>query len=196
MTVYAPVYAATLTILAAGSPHGGEGAGSPFAGDVGSAFWTLLVFILVVIILGKYAWGPILKGLQKREDFIHDSLEQAKKDREEAETRLRDYEQKLGGAQAEASKIIGESRREAEDLKRSIEEAAKNEAAAMIERAKREIGLATDTAVKELYDLSGKLATDIASRIIRKEVDVREHERLISESIEELGRVARKNGTR
>jgi len=174
---------------------GGEGAGSPFAGDVGNAFWTLAIFVLVVIILGRFAWGPILNALQKREDFIRDSLEQAQKDRDEANARLREYEEKLTDAQAAAASIVDESRREGETLRRKIEQDAKKEATAMIERAKREIGIATDTAIRELYDLSGKLATDIASRIIRKEVDVREHERLIAESIDELSNAARDNGS-
>ena len=60
----------------------------------------------------------------------------------------------------------------------------------MVERARREIGLATDTAVKELYTLGAKLATDAASRIISKELSPHDHERLIAESIEELGRSA------
>lgn len=65
----------------------------------------------------------------------------------------------------------------------------------MLERAKREIGIARDTAVRDLYDLSGELATNIASRIIRREVDSAAHERLISESIDELVKLGG-NGTK
>ena len=71
--------------------HAAEGAGlSPFAGNVGNALWTLVIFLLVVTVLGKFAWGPILALLQQREEFIHRSLADAKRDREEAETRLKD----------------------------------------------------------------------------------------------------------
>ena len=170
---------------------GGEGAASPFAGDVGAALWTLIIFVAVVLVLGKFAWGPILGALQKREDFIRDALAHAKKDREDAEARLAEYENKLNAAQAEARAIVDESRRDAEAVKHRIEDETKSEAAAMVDRAKREIEIATDTAVKDLYDLSGKLATNIASRVIRKELDEREHERLIAESIEELGKIDR-----
>jgi len=180
-------------VPAAAEEHGGGGA-SPFAGDVGNALWTLIIFVLVVFVLGKFAWGPILRALQKREDFIQDSLERAKKDREESEARLKEYSDKLVAARAEATAIVDEGRRDAEVLKRKIEENAKAEAAATIERAKREIDLATTTAVNELYRLSAKLATDVASRIIRKELDDREHERLITESLEELQRLGG-NGT-
>lgn len=172
---------------AAAEEHGGGV--SPFAGDIGNALWTLIIFVLVVFVLGKFAWGPILRALQKREDFIRDSLERAKKDREESEARLKEYSDKLVAARAEATAIVDEGRRDGEVLKRKIEENAKAEATATIERAKREIDLATATAVNELYTLSAKLATDVASRIIRKELDDKEHERLITESLEELQRL-------
>src|SRR6185436_7204569 len=58
---------------------------SPFAGNVGNAVWTLLIFVIVVVILGKFAWGPVLSLLKEREDFIHKSLADAKRDRDEAE---------------------------------------------------------------------------------------------------------------
>lgn len=178
------------TLAAGGGTHEGD-AISPFAGDLGNVIWTLVIFALVVFVLGKFAWGPILGALQKREDFIRNSLKQAKKDRREAETKLKDYMDKLAAAKAEATAIVEEGRRDAEEVKRKIEADGRKESEAMIKRAKREISIATETAVKTLYDLSGKLATDMASRIIRKELDPKDHERLIAESIEELSRVGR-----
>ncbi len=136
--------------------------------------------------------SPILGALKTRENFIRDSLEQAKKDREEAEARLREYMAKLEAARAEASAIVQEARRDAEVLKRKLDEEAKAEAAATLERAKREIGVATDTAVKELYSLSAELVTDVAAKLIRKELDAKDHERLIAESIEELEAASRR----
>ena len=163
---------------------------SLFTGDLGNIFWSLLTFLLVLVVLGKFAWQPILGALQKREDFIRDSLQQAKKDREEAQALLKQYADKIDAARAEATAIVEEGRRDAGAVKVKIEDAAKAEAKAMIERAKREIGLATDTAVKELYTLSANLATGVASRIIGKELSAADHERLISESIAELSSAA------
>lgn len=178
----------TASALASG---GGAGSPSPFAGDVGNALWTMVIFVLVLLVLGKFAWGPVLGALQKREEFIRDSLLQAKKDREDAETRLREYTARIQGAGAEATAIVDEGRRDAEALKRQIEADAKVEAGKLIERAKREIGIASDTAIKQIYDLSGKLATEIASKVIRKEVNQQEHSRLISESLDELRKASR-----
>ena len=157
---------------------------SLFAGDLGNSFWTLLIFVVVLVVLGKFAWGPILNTLQTRENFIREALEKAKREREEAEGRLREYEERLAGARAEASAIVEEGRRDAEVVKRRIEEEAKRQADLTIERAKREIQIATDTATKELYQLSARLATEMAARVIGRELTMQDHERLIGEGID------------
>jgi F-type H+-transporting ATPase subunit b len=161
-----------------------ETAPNLFAGDLGNVFWTVLIFVVVLIVLGKFAWGPLLRSLQGRESFIHDALASAKRDRDAAEARLREYEERLASARAEATAIVDEGRRDAEVVKRRIEEAAKVEADKMIDRARREIHLATVTATRELYDLSAKLATDLAARVLGREITAKDHERLISEAID------------
>jgi F-type H+-transporting ATPase subunit b len=155
-----------------------------FAGDVGNAIWTLLIFGLVVFVLGKFAWGPILNTLQTRETFIREALEKAKHERETAEERLREYEARLAAARSEASAIVDEGRRDAEVVKRRIEEDAKREADKMIERARREIQIATDTATKELYTVAARLATQVAAQIVGRELKAEDHQRLIAEAIE------------
>lgn len=179
LVLAAPAYAAE-------EGHGGEAANNPFAGDIGNALWTLVIFGLVVVVLGKFAWGPLLKSLQAREEFIRESLEKARLEREMAELRLREYEERLATARAEATAIVEEGRRDADAVKRRIEEDAKREADKAIERAKREIQIATDTATKELYTLSARLATDMAAKVIGKELSPTDHERLIAEAIEGL----------
>ena len=174
---------AVLPLLAA---EGGE-PGGVFAGDVGNVLWTLGIFGTVVLVLGKFAWKPILNGLQAREAFIRESLEEARRDRAEAELRLKQYEERLNSARAEATAIVEEARRDADVVKRRIEEEAGVEAGLLVERAKREIGIAKETAVKELYSLSAKLTADVAGRILAREITTQDHERLIRESIARLG---------
>ncbi len=168
--------------------HGGGA--NIFAGDVGNAIWTLVIFLAVVVVLGKFAWGPILKGLQARESFILESLEKAKKERDEADARMKLYEDKLAQARTEVTAMVDEGRRDAEVVKRKILEEARQEAEKERERTKREIQLATDTATKQLYALSARMATDLAGRIIGKELTPQDHERLIAESIQELSSAA------
>ena len=192
----APAAALAAALLASSAALAAEG-GAPeagvsvFAGDVGNALWTVIIFVLVLVVLGKYAWGPLLAGLQKREAYIRESLEAARRDRDESEARLREYEERLAAARGEATAIIDQGRQDAEAVKRKIEELAKQEAAKMIERARREIDAATAEATRQLYALSAQVATELAARIIGRELEAKDHQRLIAESIEEIA--ARRN---
>ncbi|TNF70722.1 MAG: ATP synthase F0 subunit B [Acidobacteria bacterium] len=163
-----------------------EGEVNLFAGDIGNAIWTLVIFLAVILVLGKFAWGPMLSGLQRREQFIRDSLEQAKQDREAAEAQLAEYRNKLDTATTEAHEIVEKGRRDAEEVKVRIEERARSETDLMVERAKREIDLAKQAAVKELYETGIALGSDIASRVLGREISAQDHEDLISESIDQL----------
>ena len=191
MRIEIPRLSLALTTLLFAAPAlaaGGEGAsnGNIFTGDVGNIVWTLVVFLLVVFVLGKFAWGPILAGLKQREDFIHDSLAKAKEARDEAVAQLKQYEDRLANARAEASALVEEGRIDAEAVRRDREAKAKEEAELLLQRAKREIGIAKETAIKELYTLSGRLATDIAAKIVQRELKPEDHERLIREAIDQL----------
>ncbi len=147
-----------------------------------------MIFVLVVWVLGKFAWGPVLSGLQGREDFIKNSLEEAKNEREEAKALMAEYRSQLDAARSEASEIVEEGRRDAEVLRGKTEEQARAEADATVERARREIELAKESAIKDIYVQGASLATDLAAKILGAEIDPSAHDRLIRESIDELDR--------
>jgi F-type H+-transporting ATPase subunit b len=177
------------------APHGAaaEAHGAPegglFAGDVGNAIWTVVIFVLALAVLGKFAWTPILKGLQGREQFIRDALAAAKTQRDEAEARLAEYEAKLAAARDEVDAIMDEARRDAEAVRLREEERAREEAEKTIARARREIEIAADTAVKDLYARAARLATAAAGAVLRREIRPEDHERLVAESIAALDRL-------
>ncbi|MEO1085216.1 MAG: F0F1 ATP synthase subunit B, partial [Acidobacteriota bacterium] len=166
---------------------------SIFGGDLGNVLWTLLTFGLTVFVLGKFVWGPLQSMVAKREDFIRDSLEQAKADRASAEARLAEYEERLAEARAEATALVEEGRRDAEATRVRLEQEARTEADKMVERAKREISIARETAVAELYEHAGRAATDIAGRIVGRELAAADHEKLISDAIQELSSQSKPN---
>ncbi len=180
--------ATALLLAPAAFAAAGEPAEAPnvFAGDVGNAVWTVIIFLLVLVVLGKFAWGPLLTGLQQREGYIRNSLEGARREREEAAALLREYQEKLAAARTEATAIIEEGRRDAETVKHRIEEHAKQESDRMIERAEREIDAAKTEATRQLYALSASLATELAGRILGREIAAADHERLIAESIADI----------
>ncbi len=176
--------------IALASPEAaGTEQSSPFAGDFGTALWTLVIFGAVLWVLSKYAWGPILDALQGREQFIRDSLEQAKRQRDEAEQRLKEYEEKLADARTETAAILDEARRDAEALKAREGDRTKAEADKLLDRAKREIEIAKDTAIKDLYSRAAALATTAAGRILEREISPSDHERLIADSIAAIERM-------
>lgn len=182
-------FALTAGLLLAASPILASEAGAqggPFEGNIGNALWTLIIFALVIVVLGKFAWKPILGGLQQREEFIRTSLTQAKADREAAEARLKEYTDRLNSARSEATAIVEEARRDSEALKRRFQEETQEEANRTIERARREIKIAQETAVKELYVLTARLTTDVAGKILEREINPADHDRLIRDSIQAL----------
>ncbi len=157
-----------------------------FAGGLSNAIITLVVFVIVVTILGKYAWPPLMKRLEEREETIRGSLLHAKQEREAAEKLLADYQAQVAKARDEATAIVEEGRRDAEAVRQRMHEEARAEADQMIERAKREIGLARDAAVKELYDQTAELAVNVASGIIKKSLSPTDHGDLVQQSLEQM----------
>lgn len=159
---------------------------SVFAGGLGNAVLTLIIFGIVVAILGNKAWPQLLKVLNDREHSIRTSLENAKREREAAEKLLAEYKRQIDAARAEASSIVDEGRRDADVVRRRIQDDARREADEMVARARREIQLASDTAIKELYDKTADLAVQIAGGIIHKELRADDHRTLVSESLERM----------
>lgn len=171
--------------LAWGAEHA-EGEVNLFGGDLVISLCTVLIFVLVLVVLGKFAWGPLLTALQNREKFIRESLASAKRDREAAEATLREYEQKLERARDDASALVEEGRRDAEAAKRRIEEDARASAGAMAEQAKREIGVARDAALRELNEQSAQLAMTMAGAVLKRQLSPEDHRRLVQDALAEL----------
>jgi F-type H+-transporting ATPase subunit b len=159
---------------------------SPFAGDLGNAIWTLVIFVIVVVLLGKFAWGPVLGLLKQREEFIRTSLSDAKRDRDEAEAKLKEYAAKLQSAQAEAMKIIEETRRDAERLREELRARAKAEADTLVANAGRQIQLETTRALQQIRNEAVDLSVAIASKLLQRNISKADNEKLIDEALRQI----------
>ena len=176
-----------LTVLpAAVSAQEHEAALSPFSGDVGNALWTVVIFVLVVLVLGKYAWGPILAQLKTREKFIHDALSSAKQQREAAEATLKEYGEKLRAARAEADAIISQSRGDAERLREEMRHKAKGEADTIVQNAERQIRLETGRALQQIRHEAADLSVMIASKLIQRNLSKEDNEKLIEDALRQV----------
>jgi len=159
---------------------------SPFAGNFGNAVWTLAIFVLVVVVLGKFAWGPVLALLKEREAFIHKSLTDAKREREEAEARLAEYSAKLQSARAEANTLIEQARQDAQQLREELRTRAKAEAEGIIKNAEKQIQLETARALQQIRHEAVDLSVMIASKIIQRNLSKEDNERLIDEALKQV----------
>jgi F-type H+-transporting ATPase subunit b len=157
-----------------------------FGGGIGNMIWTTIIFAIVVVVLRNKAWPQLLKALNDREQSIRTSLENAKREREAAEKLLADYKRQIDQARVEATAIVDEGRRDADAVRRRIQEEARRESDEMVARARREILLARDTAIKDLYDSTAELAVQVAGGIIRKELRADDHRSLVTESLERM----------
>lgn len=174
-------------VMAAPADVGGDHAKpSVFAGGIGNALITLVVFGVVVYVLGTRAWPPLLKVLQEREHAIHTALENAARERKEAEQLLARYRQQINDARVEATQIVEEGKRDAEAVRRRILEEAKAEADQMVARAKREVQLAADAAIKEIYDRQSELSVAIAGEILGRTLNPTDHQQLVEESLRRM----------
>jgi F-type H+-transporting ATPase subunit b len=175
----------TLTLTASAQEH--EAAAlSPFSGNLGNAIWTLVIFVIVVFVLGKFAWGPILALLQQREQFIHRSLSEAKRDRDEAEARLKDYTAKLQTAQGEAAAIVEQARRDVERLREEMKEKAKADADIVVRNAERQIQLETTRALQQIRQEAVDLSVAIASKLLQRNISKEDNEKLIDEALRQI----------
>ena len=159
---------------------------SPFAGNLGNAIWTLGIFVIVVIVLGKFAWGPILALLQQREEFIHRSVSDAKRDRDEAEARLKEYSAKLQRAQVEAATMIEEARRDVQRLREEMKEKAKADADIVVKDAERQIQLETTRALQQIRLEAVDLSVAIASKLLQRNISKEDNEKLIDEAMRQI----------
>lgn len=156
--------------------------------DPGLFLWILLVFILFIFILTKYAWKPILNALQEREDSIKDSLNAAEKAMAKAEEISRENDSALREAELTAQKIRREALEEAELLRAERVEKAKEEAEQLIVQARHTIEQEKKRALTELHDEVASLAIQSVSKILDAELDEKKNKKLVDNFIKELSK--------
>jgi len=163
-----------------------EGGGNPFAGKIFQAIAAAVVFLILFYLLKAKAWGPILQGLQDRERKIKADLENAEKAAKDANQTLAQYKQQLADAQREAQSIIEKSRGDAEKVATQLKNDAQTEITSMRKRAESDITAAKEQAISEIYAQVADLSTQIAGRIIRKEITPADQQQIVRESLSEL----------
>ena len=159
-----------------------------FAPDLGLAVWTLVTFLTLLFILGRYAWGPLLGALDARRKRIQGDLDDAKRGREEAEELLAKYREQLAEGRRQAQVLVAESREAAEQLRRELEVRARQESHAILAAARREIERERDAAVDAVRREAVDVAMAAASRLLGERIDGERDRKLVTEYIDDLAR--------
>ena len=149
----------------------------------GLMIWTIISFLILLVILKKFAWTPILKALDERELGIKNNIDAAKKARDEAEQSLTEYRRRLAEAQAEAASVVAKARQDAEKVSQELLEKAKSDAQGQIERARKQIELESDAAIKAIRSEVGQLAVLMAEKVIDRTLTPEDHKRLAAEGL-------------
>ena len=174
----------------AASPPPGEGRQIPPT-DWGLQIWTLVAFVVLLVLLAKFAFKPIAQALDRRGETIKKSIEEAEKQRAEAKKLMDDYQKQLADARNEAGKIIEEARQLGERVRKEVVEKANAEASAGVQRAQEEIQRQKEKGIQEMKDTVAALSVQIASRVIEKELDDAAHRQLVESLIKDIGKVRR-----
>lgn len=147
---------------------------------------TFAVFVVLLALLTKFAWTPIMKGLENREKFIADKIEEARRSAEQAADELQAYRTKIAAANQEAATIVTKARKDAEAVAEKIRNESKQAADRERERAVAEIHAAKNAALREVARRSADLAVTLAGRIVHRELSSSDHAVLIKEALEQL----------
>jgi len=154
--------------------------------NTGSIFWTVVTFILLLLVLKKYAWKPILKTLEDRENKIKIALYQAEQDQKDAQKYLEEQKTLLDKARKESIQMINESKKNAENVRKDIVEQSRVEAEKILERAKQEIDLSKETAINDVKKYAVELSFAAAQKVLRETLTEEKHLQIIEKSVKEL----------
>lgn len=164
------------------------GSGGLLSVNGGLAFWTVLTFLLLLLVLKKFAWKPILSALKQREDAIKDSLEQAEKAKEDARKILSENQNSLAKAEEESKKIIEQSKLFAESLKEKMITESKEQAKRLIEEASAEIDRKKNAAFDELKNQIAEISVNAAEKILRENLDAQKNKKIVDKYISDINK--------
>lgn len=145
----------------------------------GLMIWTFITFMALMVVLGKFAWKPLLEALRKREEHVRTSIERAEQARQDAERILEENRKQLANAEREAQRILTEGRALGDKLKHEIVEQANQQSRRMVDQAKQEIDRDKEAALSQLRNEVASLAISAAEKILDETLDEQKQRKLV-----------------
>ena len=154
--------------------------------DPGLFIWTIVTFLVLLTILAKYAWKPLLEALEKRQDTIRKALDEAQQARQELERLNVESAEIIRKARIDADAIISQSRSDGERLREELRQKAKADADTIVRNAERQIQLETGRALQQIRHEAVDLSVAIASKLIGRNLTKEDNARLIEETLNQV----------
>jgi F-type H+-transporting ATPase subunit b len=151
--------------------------------DTGLMVWTVVTFVLVVLVLGRFAWKPILGALEDRENKIREDLKSAEDSRAAAEKMRQDYEREMAAVEARTRELIGAAQKEAQRLREEMLKAAQDESAKLSEKTRQQLAEEQRKLVRELRAEVAAISVGAAEKLLRKSVDKSAQEKFVDEAM-------------
>jgi F-type H+-transporting ATPase subunit b len=154
--------------------------------DPGLYVWTILTFLILLALLAKFAWRPLLEALERRQDSIRKSLDDARQAKQELERLNAESQRILAQARTEADAILSSTRSDANRFRDEMKQRAQTEAAAIVKNAERQIEQETARALQQIRSEAVDLSVAIASKILQRNVSKEDNARLIEETFRQI----------
>ncbi|MDZ4711327.1 MAG: F0F1 ATP synthase subunit B [bacterium] len=152
----------------------------------GLIIWQIIIFVLLVILLKKIAWKPLLTALHTREQTIKDSIDQAEKLQKDAEALIEQHKKNLTDANVQSMKVINDAKETANKMRDELMNRAQEDSRKLIEQAKVEIRQEKETAMSELRNEVSDLAIKAAEKIIKDNLDENKQRKIVNDFISQI----------
>jgi F-type H+-transporting ATPase subunit b len=154
--------------------------------DPGLYIWTIVTFLILLALLARFAWRPLLDALEKRQQAIRSSLDDARKAKEELARLQAESARILAEARTEAANIISSTRSDVARFADEMKQKARADAEAVVKNAQREIDTQTNRAIETIRREAIDLSIAVASKILRREITPADNQRLVDDTIREM----------
>jgi len=155
--------------------------------DPGLYIWTIFTFLVLVFLLNRFAWKPLLAALEARQKTITDALDDARKTREQLERAQQDSARVMAEARVEADGLIARVRTDSERFRLELRDKAAAEAANITKQAQLQIQREADKAVESIRREAVDLSVSIASKLLKRQVSATDQDALLQEALKEIG---------
>jgi F-type H+-transporting ATPase subunit b len=180
---------------AAAASEGGASGSALIQPQIGTILWTTITFVILMVLLGRYAWKPLLAVVDAREKGIRDSLETARQQRDESQRILEEHKSLLNQARRERAEAVEAGRRDAERVKGEILEEARRQREQLVAQTETQLAASLRQARAEFKGEVANLAIQAAGKLLAKNLDDPTQRRLVEDYIADLERLGSAPGT-